>query len=53
MTELHTHTLDGCTPTPLAGYLKALGMLRLLASAPNNIEGQAADPAARGWCLLP
>lgn len=49
MTELHTHTLDGCTPTPLAGYLKALGMLRLLASAPNNIEGQAADPAARGW----
>lgn len=24
--------LDGCTPTPLAGYLKALGVLRLLSS---------------------
>ena len=28
MTEL---TLRGCTPTPLAGYLKALGVLRLIA----------------------
>lgn len=33
-------TLDGCTPEPLMGYLKALGVLRLVA-------GQA-DPEARG-----
>lgn len=32
--------LAGCTPTPLAGYLKALGILRLVA--------QQADPQARG-----
>ena len=49
MNGLHTHALDGCTPTPLAGYLKALGVLRLLASAANNVTGEAADPAARGW----
>lgn len=35
------HRLDGCAPTPLAHYLKALGILRLVA-------GQA-DPEARGW----
>lgn len=49
MTELHTHRLDGCAPTPLASYLKALGLLRLLATAANNVKGEAADPAARGW----
>lgn len=49
MTELHTHRLDGCTPTPLASYLKALGILRLLASAANKVKGKAADSAARGW----
>lgn len=27
----HTHRLDGCRPEPLAGYLKALGVLRLIA----------------------
>lgn len=32
--------LDGCTPTPLANYLKALGVLRLLS---------ARDPQARGF----
>ncbi len=41
--------LDGCTPTPLASYLKALGVLRLLSSPANNLSGEAADPHARGW----
>ena len=41
--------LDGCTPTPLASYLKALGVLRLLSSPANNVTGEAADPRARGW----
>lgn len=36
----HEIVLDGCTPTPLANYLKALGVLRLL-SVP--------DPKARGF----
>jgi CRISPR-associated protein Csx17 len=35
------HRLDGCAPTPLAHYLKALGILRLVA--------EQADPEARGW----
>jgi CRISPR-associated protein Csx17 len=38
---LHLHTLAGCAPTPLAHYLKALGILRLLA--------EQTDPSARGW----
>lgn len=44
--------LAGCTPEPLAGYLKALGVLRLVALHPE------ADPQARGhwqregFCLL-
>lgn len=33
--------LPGCTPIPLAGYLKALGVLRLVA--------EQADPEARGY----
>jgi CRISPR-associated protein Csx17 len=33
--------LDGCRPTPLASYLKALGVLRLVA--------EQADPTARGF----
>ncbi len=37
----HVHDLDGCAPTPLAHYLKALGILRLVA--------EQADPQARGW----
>ena len=41
--------LDGCTPTPLASYLKALGILRLLSSPANHVAGKAADPRARGW----
>jgi len=35
------HRLDGCAPTPLAHYLKALGVLRLVA--------EQLDPQARGW----
>lgn len=35
------HRLDGCAPTPLAHYLKALGILRLVA--------EQLDPDARGW----
>lgn len=31
--------LDGCTPTPLAGYLKALGVLRLLSGRYPEIRG--------------
>lgn len=38
---LHHHTLSGCSPTPLAHYLKALGILRLIA--------EQKDPMARGW----
>ena len=50
MTALHLHHLRGCAPAPLAHYLKALGILRLVA--------EQKDPAARGWwqdehfCLL-
>lgn len=35
------HRLDGCSPVPLAHYLKALGILRLVA--------EQLDPEARGW----
>lgn len=35
------HRLNGCAPTPLAHYLKALGILRLVSEQP--------DPEARGW----
>jgi len=35
------HRLDGCAPTPLAHYLKALGVLRIVA--------EQLDPEARGW----
>ncbi len=42
-------TLGGCAPTPLASYLKALGVLRLISSDANHVSGQAADPNARGW----
>lgn len=41
-------TLDGCAPTPLASYLKALGILRLISSDANHVDGKAADPKARG-----
>lgn len=38
---MNIHRLDGCAPTPLAHYLKALGILRLVA--------EQADPEVRGW----
>ena len=50
MTALHLHHLKGCAPAPLAHYLKALGILRVVA--------EQKDPAVRGWwqdehfCLL-
>ena len=47
--ELESLTLEGCRPTPLASYLKALGILRLISSPANNVTGKAADPGARGW----
>uniref|UniRef100_A0A831XE64 Type I-U CRISPR-associated protein Csx17 n=1 Tax=Geobacter metallireducens TaxID=28232 RepID=A0A831XE64_GEOME len=37
---MHEHLLAGCTPTPLAHYLKALGILRLVA--------EQKDPEAAG-----
>ncbi len=40
MTKMHLHVLRGCAPTPLAHYLKALGVLRLVA--------QQTDQGARG-----
>ena len=41
--------LNGCAPTPLASYLKALGVLRLISSPANHVSRKAADPHARGW----
>jgi CRISPR-associated protein Csx17 len=38
---LHVHHLMGCAPAPLAHYLKALGVLRIV--------GEQADSEARGW----
>ncbi len=38
---MHIHDLKGCAPMPLAHYLKALGILRLVS--------EQADPDARGW----
>ena len=42
-------TLAGCSPTPLASYLKALGVLRLIASPTSSVSGIAADPEVRGF----
>ena len=49
MATFESLTLDGCSPTPLASYLKALGILRLISSDANHVSGRAADPKARGW----
>lgn len=40
MTQKYVHALHGCAPTPLAHYLKALGVLRLVS--------EQADPEVRG-----
>ncbi|GMV44239.1 MAG: hypothetical protein AMXMBFR64_59550 [Myxococcales bacterium] len=48
--RLHLHRLDGCAPAPLAHYLKAVAVLRIVA--------EQKDPSARGFwegdrfCLL-
>lgn len=49
MTTHESLTLGGCAPTPLAAYLKAVGILRLVSRDANRVGGQAADPGARGW----
>ena len=49
MTNPELLTLAGCAPTPLASYLKALGILRLISSDANHVCGRAADPKVRGW----
>ncbi|MBP7864680.1 MAG: type I-U CRISPR-associated protein Csx17 [Acidobacteria bacterium] len=38
---MHIHDLNGCAPVPLAHYLKALGILRLVS--------EQGDEQARGW----
>jgi CRISPR-associated protein Csx17 len=38
---MNLHRLDGCAPVPLAHYLKALGILRIVS--------EQLDPEARGW----
>ena len=38
---IFVHQIDGCAPAPLAHYLKALGIIRLVA--------EQADSDARGW----
>ena len=38
---IHIHKLEGCAPAPLAHYLKALAVLRLVA--------EQRDPEIRGW----
>lgn len=38
---MHVHVLAGCAPAPLAHYLKALGILRVVA--------EQVDANARGW----
>ena len=42
-------TLDGCSPIPVASYLKALGVLRLLSLRTNSEKDHAADANVRGW----
>ena len=49
MTTPESLTLGGCAPTPLASYLKAIGVMRLISSDANHVGGRAADPKARGW----
>lgn len=42
--EVHEVVLSGCTPEPLMNYLKALGILRLVAE-----DCEHGDPGARGF----
>ena len=36
---IHEHILEGCAPVPLAGYLKALGVFRLVAEQNEDVHG--------------
>lgn len=38
MTDSNEITLDGCTPSPLANYLKGLGVLRVLSSVDPSVR---------------
>ena len=49
MTTTEPLTLGGCGPTPLASYLKAIGVLRLISLDTNHVNKCAADSEARGW----
>ena len=49
MTITEPLMLGGCEPTPLASYLKAIGVLRLISLDTNHVNKFAADPEARGW----
>ena len=40
--------MRGCESRPLAAYLKALGVLRLIQSPSSNVSGHAADANVRG-----
>ena len=42
---LHLHHLTGCSPVPLAHYLKALGILRLIVE--QRADGEASRLVAR------
>ncbi|MBI3371903.1 MAG: type I-U CRISPR-associated protein Csx17 [Betaproteobacteria bacterium] len=44
---IHEHPLPGCTPTPLASYLKALAVLRLVAEA--GIDGGGNSETTGFW----
>lgn len=44
---IHEHSLPGCTPTPLATYLKSLAVLRLVAEA--GADGGGDSEAAGFW----
>ncbi|BFU93804.1 MAG: hypothetical protein NTNFB02_05260 [Nitrospira sp.] len=44
---IHEHSLPGCTPTPLASYLKALAVLRLVAEA--GADGGGDSEATGFW----
>ncbi len=47
------HELQGCAPAPLAGYLKALGVLRLIAAQIDpNVRGAWRDGSFVVWTRL-
>lgn len=46
--KVNSIELNGCSPEPMASYLKALGVLRLVSSYSNSAQGIAADSNVRG-----